>query len=100
MSQQGKTEAAIQRYIKNIQIAHTTVKLAHHTSLILTTFSSKRYFILTYWFIFIPFFIKISMKVTKTLYVLIMSRTRFQSESTLYIYLNVKEPLTRNRRDI
>ena len=34
------------------------------------------------------------------LYVLVMSRTRFQSESTLYSCLNVKELLARSRREI
>ena len=34
------------------------------------------------------------------LYVLVMSRTRFQSESTLYSCLNVKELLARSRRKI
>ena len=85
MSQQGKTEAAIQRYIKNIQIAHTTVKLAPHTPLILATFSRKRYFILTYWFIFIPFFIKISVKITKT----ISSKHFYANFRTILSYGNI-----------
>ena len=34
------------------------------------------------------------------LYLLIMSRTRFQSESTLYSYLNIKELLDRSSREI
>ena len=43
---------------------------------------------------------KLSSITTNWLYVLIMSRKRFQSESTLYICLNVKELLAQNRRDI
>lgn len=51
---------------KDIKNTSYHFKIVSRNPLILATFSAKRYFILTYWFIFTLFLIKISVKVTKT----------------------------------